>query len=335
MQFRRNTAIAMALLIAGASAARAEEKPSAAKLIAEGNADYAQGKYVDALEDYRAADDASPGLAEAAFNRGLSHYQLGEVEQAKENFNQALLSENKSLEAAARFNLGNCSYADAIGASEKDPKAAIESLKRAIGFYADALELAPERREARENMQLARQLIKQLEEQQKQQEQQQQQKNDQQNQDQKDQQKQDQQQQKDQQKQDQQKQDQQQNQQGQQDDKNKDDQQQQQKGQQGQDDQQKQDQQQQQQQGQNESEQNQDQQQQQDQQQGGQSGAQDQSSSNSSQQESEGEGEPQEVSMSKEQAQRVLQAVRDKERARRMDKKNSRRVTRATDGKDW
>lgn len=301
----RRIPMMFALIMTATTGARADEPKSAADWIAEGNAQYREGRYVDALEAYNEAELAKAPPATVAFNRGLAHYALGEPDKAAAEFGDAMLGGDRELEARSRFNLGNCSYATALKQQQENPKAAIESLKRAISHYADTMEMLPGDEPTAENMQLAQSLIRQLQEQQQQQQQQQQQNQDEQQNDQQDQQQQDQQQQPQSQPSEDQ---QQQNQQDQQDEQDQEQQQ---------------------------NQQQQEQQEQQQQQQNEHGGEDQQSQQQPQPQEGEAQGEPQEMKMSKEQAQRLLQAVRDKEKARREQKQEQRRVLPAPSGKDW
>jgi len=70
-----------------------------------------------------------------------------------------------TFEAAARYNLGNCNYADALTAFQaQDAQTAVAQLDRAQQEYRDALRLDPQRQDARANLELAAQLKKQIEE---------------------------------------------------------------------------------------------------------------------------------------------------------------------------
>lgn len=291
--------VGIALLCAPAFA---EEPASAADWVDRGNAKFRQSRMIDALDAYRRADKLAPDSPQIAFNRGLAHYMLGETDKARELFNAALLTDDRRLEGRAKFNLGNCDYAGALSVQEENPRQAVRLLTNAINYYCDSLDLLPDNTDARKNMQMARQLIKQIEEQLEQQKQQQDQRD--------------------------------QNEQSEQEQQattqpsRKDEQQptsqpseqeeqtstqpaadeQQQQGHQGAEEQQ---------------------------QQGGEQAEQPDAARRQAEA-NEGEQEQREaLKMSKEQAQRLLQAIRDKEQARRMQKAERRQRQPAQDGKDW
>ena len=302
-----------------------------------GVAAYRAGELETAARAFeRAASSSNAQLTESAlFNRGnVAYREALETVQAAQNQQREQAMQDGAPDPAAL-------------------DAPIQALEQAIQHYRDAIGTAPGNRDARRNAELAHRLMKALEQEQEQQEEeqqqdqqqdqeqqdqeqqdqeqqdQQQQDQEQQDQQQQDQQQQDQeqqdQQQQDQQQQDQQQQDQEQQDQQQQDQQQQDQQQQdqQQQDQQQQDqqqqDQQQQDQQQQDQQQQDQQQQDQqqqDQQQQDQQQQDQQQQDQQQQDQQQQQQPKEGEG-GQPVRMTKEQAEALLQLIRDKEKERR------------------
>ncbi|MDG2382328.1 MAG: VWA domain-containing protein, partial [Pirellulaceae bacterium] len=170
-----------------------------------------QQKPMEAIEVLTAIDDIDLSI-EPKFNYNLAvaHYRNSDYPSAMTLFGESAKSDDSQIAADSRYNLGNCHYAQAIEQMEQDPAVAVEQLLQAIEQYRSALRLDSENGDARANIELASELIKQLNDQQDQQQQdQQQQDQQQQDQQQQDQQQQDQQQQ-DQQQQDQQQQDQQQ-----------------------------------------------------------------------------------------------------------------------------
>jgi Ca-activated chloride channel family protein len=144
-----------------------------------------------------------PGSRELQFNAGAAAYKTGDHEKAATYFTEALLSSNPKLREAAAYNLANTLVRKGEAATEPDAKKT--NWKNAIEQYDEALQLNPDNNFAKENRDLVKKLIEDLEKQQQQQEQKQDQKQDQnqqqqqQEQDKKDEQKNDQQQQQDQQ----------------------------------------------------------------------------------------------------------------------------------------
>lgn len=281
---------------------------SARELNDAARAAFDAGDYAAAIEGYARLAEMLPTVPQAPYNLGVAHFRNGEYEKAAASFDLAQsLTQDAELRANAAYNAGNSTYQQvraALDDPEADPQKVGEQLDLAesklggaLDHYRASLAAEPrnpdaEREDARVNAELTNQLLKQvrdLKEQMEQQQDQQQEQGQGQDQDNQDQQEQDQQEQQ----QDQQQQDQPQQSQDQGD-------QQQQQEQQGQPQQQPQE-------GEQESEQEQQQQQQQ--------GEQEQSESEEQGDGQEVEGQPQ--AMTKEEAERLLQRVRDKESQRR------------------
>ena len=150
---------------------------TAERLNNQGNEAFASQDYEGALAAYHQAQESAPELAEPRYNAASGHYRLEDYEQAQQQIEQALVSEENSetLDRHSFYNLGNTFFQ-------------IGEFEAAVEAYKEALRLDPGDLEAKQNLELA---LRQL--QQQQQEQQQEQQPDQQDQDQQDEQNQDQQ----------------------------------------------------------------------------------------------------------------------------------------------
>lgn len=169
------TSLACILFAASALAQDApprEDPRSAAKLVTEGNKLLAGGNYAEALAAYDRAAELLPDSPEVAYNRGVALYRMEAYAQAEPALQNALRPGNPELEANAKYNLGRCAHAAALKQQE-NPEAAINDLSRAIRFYQDALQIAPEDPDASKNLGLAARLKTFLERRLEQQEQQQ------------------------------------------------------------------------------------------------------------------------------------------------------------------
>ena len=262
--------------------------------------------FAEALGKYDLARPAAPDSPELAFDRGLAQLKLERLDDAAAAFNQAVLSGDRNVETASKFLLGNVEHLRAVQAREQDPRAAIEALQRATQYYLDALAVSPEDDDLRANIELAQNLIDLIQQEQQQQQQQQQQQGDQENQEQ------------------QESQDQQQEQDGQQDQQQSPDEQ-----QPEQQDEQESD----------EQQENNKQEPQQEPQsadgQGEQQDQQDQQQAQDAEQNEDDSEREQARQVSAEQAERMFQQIRDKERKRRLEKaKRARRDSTAVK-KDW
>lgn len=219
---------------AGALAALALLLAAGPALAGNGLDEYHAGNFDKAMTDFEQRLKTAPGSDKLQFNAGASAYKLGNYEKAVDHFTHALLTEEKELQEQASYNLANALVRRGEHFQEKDKKKA--DWKNAIQHYEETLKLDAENKEAKENRDLVKKMLEDLEKEEKQDQQKQDQQQDQQdqkNQDQKDQQNQQknqqQQQNKDQQKKEQDKKDQQQQEQqqnqdqkGQQDQKNQD-----------------------------------------------------------------------------------------------------------------
>ena len=74
----------------------------------------------------------------AQFGRGSAAYQQGDLETAKQSFEQTLNSDDTNLKSKAFYNLGNTFYQN-------------QKMEDALAFYRKALELNPEDKDAKFN----------------------------------------------------------------------------------------------------------------------------------------------------------------------------------------
>lgn len=157
--------VASCFLLMASWAALADEPRD---LIRQGNGHFAAERYAEALEAYEQVGDEADEriVAELLHNRAAAHFKLGQFDDARELWVRAASLKDAPFEATARYNLGNCDYADALKALEaQDAGSALELLDRALQQYQDALRLDPERLDARANLELAALLKEQIEEQ--------------------------------------------------------------------------------------------------------------------------------------------------------------------------
>jgi len=151
--------------------------------------DYQSGNYDRARKVFEQQLKKSPDSREVQFNAGASAYKLGDFEQAISHFTSALLSEDNKLREDAAYNLANSLVRR--GEAAKDKPAKKSDWKNAIEQYTEALNLDAKNQQAKENRDIVKKLLEELDKQEKQQDKKQDQKKDQkdqQNKDQKDQQ---------------------------------------------------------------------------------------------------------------------------------------------------
>lgn len=135
--------------------------------IRAGNEHFAAGRFADALDAYRKAQ-AEPGGGDADLlhNIAAAQFKLGDVAGARETWTRAAALKGTAFEAAARYNLGNCDYADALAARERgDVREAVTLLQKATAKFQEAVRLDGGLLNARANLELAQRLIRELEQQ--------------------------------------------------------------------------------------------------------------------------------------------------------------------------
>ncbi len=133
--------------------------------IRRGNAHFQAGAYEAALSAYDEVTKAPPGGEyQLLHNRAAAHYKLGAYDDARELWTRIKNHADADLAAQARYNLGNCSYQEALAAVQQDPQAALDKLTEAREQYQGALRINPSLADARANLELSQQLAKQIEE---------------------------------------------------------------------------------------------------------------------------------------------------------------------------
>ncbi len=143
----------------------------------KGNRFYRDGRFDEALTEYRGAQVLAPELAALALNAGNALFRKGELPDAIREYGNAALSDDVVMSSAALYNAGNAF----LQAGQMDT--AVEAFK-------GALKLNPDDQDAKHNLEVA---LKLLEQQQQEQQQEQQDGEDQENEDQENQDKQEQQ----------------------------------------------------------------------------------------------------------------------------------------------
>ncbi len=133
-----------------------------------------EGKFDEAVDRYHSVVPGNDVKDDLNYNLAVAQYRTGDIEAAKRLFTDVASSPKSALATASRYNLGNCFYYDAVAALPSDKAAAIKSLQHAIDLYRSALALDANHTDARANIELAAELIKKLRAAQKQEQSQQQ-----------------------------------------------------------------------------------------------------------------------------------------------------------------
>ena len=127
-----------------------------------GNKAFEKGNFQEALDLYRQAETERPETPELYYNEANALVETGKYEEAVQKFTKALNTDDITLQARAYYNGGN-------GFFKK------EDFRQAIEWYQKSLELNPNDMDAKYNLELARNRLREQMDRQPQDKQQQQQ----------------------------------------------------------------------------------------------------------------------------------------------------------------
>lgn len=157
------------LLLGSALAPASAEAASVRGLVNEGNEAYRSEDYDRALRSYEQALEQDPASPYVSLNRANALYRNGEYAAAVEAYGQAVrqsLARNApALESASLHNLGNALFKQAEQAVPANPRQALDWLVQSARSYAEALRIDPRQAASAHNLEIARRLIRQLQEQ--------------------------------------------------------------------------------------------------------------------------------------------------------------------------
>ena len=172
----------LVVLIAAAPPASHRPAPDSA-VLAQAEEAFGGERYTDALELYDRLRDRYPDAPEIPYNMGIAAYRGGDLDRAAELFNEALrLGGDPDLRSRSAYNLGTTAFRRAL---EPTPQPLSESMTQlddatqdllaSLRHYRDALDANPGDLDAQANGELAQRWLEQLEQMKQQLEQQQQQ----------------------------------------------------------------------------------------------------------------------------------------------------------------
>ncbi|WP_010584183.1 VWA domain-containing protein [Schlesneria paludicola] len=135
---------------------------------------FAEEKFDEALEKFALANQeldkqkATAASAIAAFDEACAAHRKGDIDRARECYQRAGLSLDRSIATAAHFNLGTLAAEQARQLCGDQPEAVptekrqaiLDQLSQAIAAYRHCLELRPDDSASRRNLELVRQWIK-------------------------------------------------------------------------------------------------------------------------------------------------------------------------------
>ncbi|MCH2114620.1 MAG: VWA domain-containing protein [Pirellulales bacterium] len=163
---------AILLCLKFTAGAAAQEALSVAEKINMANQYLRENNVAQALESFQDIDDQSGQYQDLLnYNLAVAHYRNEDVSAAQALFAISAQSADTAIAAAGRYNLGNCHYSKALEVTKQDRQTAIDQLQSAITYYRSSLRLNADNADARANIELAKQLMEQLQKEQEQQQQ--------------------------------------------------------------------------------------------------------------------------------------------------------------------
>jgi len=152
--------LALVLSLAIACSARAD---SARQMIKQGNQQYAEGKYNEAINTYNEALVEEPVAIVPKFNKANSYYRLDDLGEAIDLYQEvAAESKDMALVGKAKYNLGNCFFQRGAKQRDSDLQKALDDMKTSITYWRGVLDLDPENAKAARNIEVARLTIKDI-----------------------------------------------------------------------------------------------------------------------------------------------------------------------------
>jgi tetratricopeptide (TPR) repeat protein len=135
---------------------------------------YAEGDYDKALQKYAEARLDNPESQALAYNIGNAEYRKKKYDEAIKAYQKALHGDDAGLAASSYYNLGNAHFRKGEFSVQSGKQEGIEDYREAMAMYKKSLELRPDDKNAKRNIEVVQARIKELLEKQKQDNQQQQ-----------------------------------------------------------------------------------------------------------------------------------------------------------------
>ena len=145
-------------------------RSTAVEKVRQGIHHFANAEFAAAGQAFNEADVAEPENLTIAFDRACTFAASGDVEQAKELFQQAAVAREIDLAVKSHYNLG-CLAAEEgratlgeepVQASPEQRQQGMSHLLSAVGHYRDALQLQQDHADTRHNLELIRLFIKHI-----------------------------------------------------------------------------------------------------------------------------------------------------------------------------
>jgi Ca-activated chloride channel family protein len=127
---------------------------------ATGISDYQQGNYQGALKDFERRLQSGANAPEIRFDAGAAAYKAGDFKKAADYFASAMTSADPKIRDAATYNLANSLVRSGEGADGKEAK--LSDWNNALQHYETVLKDHPADAKAKENRDIVRKLIADL-----------------------------------------------------------------------------------------------------------------------------------------------------------------------------
>jgi tetratricopeptide (TPR) repeat protein len=129
---------------------------------------YAEGDYDKALQKYAEAQLDNPESQALAYNMGNAQYRKKKYDDAISAYKKALVGDDAGLAAASYYNLGNAHFRKGEFSIQSGKQEGIEDYREAMAMYKKSLEIRPDNKNAKRNIEVVQARIKELLEKQKQ-----------------------------------------------------------------------------------------------------------------------------------------------------------------------
>jgi tetratricopeptide (TPR) repeat protein len=129
---------------------------------------YAEGDYDKALQKYAEAQLDNPESQALAYNIGNAEYRKKKYDEAIKAYKKALVGDDAGLAASSYYNLGNAHFRKGEFAVQSGKQEGIEDYREAMAMYKKSLEIRPDNKDAKRNIEVVQARIKELLEKQKQ-----------------------------------------------------------------------------------------------------------------------------------------------------------------------
>ncbi len=134
--------------------------PGSLSAATSGINDYQQGNYQGALKDFEQRLQAGATAPEIRFDAGAAAYKAGDFKKAADYFAAAMTSTDPKIRNAATYNLANSLVRSGEGANGKEAK--LSDWNNALQHYETVLKDRPSDAKAKENREIVRKLIADL-----------------------------------------------------------------------------------------------------------------------------------------------------------------------------